>query len=82
MSSLSSGHVYQLTIPQEAKDKGLFYVRPLEITDNSPDLWYSATPVGINTLEQKFTKICQAAGITGHKTNHSLKATAASEMFS
>ena len=44
-------------------------------------VWYSAVPIGKHTLQQKFSKMCQAAGIVGHKTNHSLRATAASEMF-
>ena len=69
---------------EEAKEKYLFYVRPLESMAESADthsVWYSAVPIGKHTLQQKFSKMCQAAGIVGHKTNHSLRATAASEMF-
>ena len=60
----------------------MFYVRPLESVVESPethDIWYTTIPIG--TLQQKFSKMCQAAGIVGRKTNHSLRATAASEMF-
>ena len=77
-----TGDKYISKLPQEAKDKYLFYARPLEITNNSPDVWYSAAPIGKNTLKQKFIKICRGVGITGHKTNYSLRSTAASEMFS
>ena len=75
---------YISKLPEEAKEKDLFYVRPLESTAESADtheIWYSAVPIGKHTLQQKFSKMCQAAGVVGHKTNHSLRATAASEMF-
>ena len=75
---------YISKLPEEAKEKDLFYVRPLESMAESADthsVWYSAVPIGKHTLQQKFSKMCQAAGIVGHKTNHSLRATAASEMF-
>ena len=44
-----------------------------------PQCLVSAIPIGEHTLPQKFSKMCQAAGIVGHKTNHGLRATA-SEM--
>ena len=81
--NLLDKHISKL--PKEAKEKDLFYVRPLESIAESADMheiWYSAVPIGKHTLQQKFSKMCQAAGIVGHKTNHSLRATAALEMFS
>jgi hypothetical protein len=77
---------YISRLPEEAKEKDIFYVRPLESAAESPetrDIWYynTAIPIGKHTLQQKFSRMCQAAGIVGRKTNHSLRATAASEMF-
>ena len=43
--------------------------------------WYTSVPVGRNTLDRKINVICRNAGIVGHKTNHSLKATRAIEMY-
>ena len=55
----------------------LFYVRPLDCVVESPQThdicshWKAHSP----------TKMCQVASIVGPKTNHSLRATVASEMF-
>ena len=73
---------YISKLPQEAKEKDLFYVRPLQqlVHDlNKP--WYSSIPLGKHTLHSKLKTMCSLAGIKGHKTNHSLRATAATEMF-
>ena len=75
---------YLSRLPEEAKEKDVFYVQPLESAAESPethDVWHTAIPIGKHTLQQKFSKMYQAAGIVGHKTNHSLRATSASEMF-
>ena len=73
---------YISKLPEEAKLKDLFYIRPLEkVTSDPTKPWYSAVPLGKNTLQQKVPKICPSAGIQGHKTNHSLRATGATEMY-
>ena len=41
--------------------------------------WYTNAPVGRNTLD-KVNMMCRNAGLEGHKTNHSLWATGATEM--
>lgn len=67
--------LYLEKIPAAAHEKGIFYLRPLEKKVNGFELsgpWYSA--VVIKT-------ICEKAGIAGNKTNHSLRATAATEMY-
>ena len=71
---------YISKLPLEAKEKDLFYVRPLQkvIADK---LWYSSVPLGKHTLYSKLKNMCSEAGISGDKTNHSLRATAAMEMF-
>ena len=43
--------------------------------------WYSSVPLGKHTLQSKFKNMCSEAEISGNKTNHSLRATAATEMF-
>ena len=71
MSSLLARPLYQ---PEE---KDLVYVRPLEKQPHDPSKpWYST-----DTLQQMVKKMCSDAGIGGHKTNHSLRATGASELF-
>ena len=72
--------MYIRKLPSDAKDKDLFYVRPLERIASNPNApWYSSVPLGKHTLHSKLKNMC--AGIKGHKTNHSLRATAATEMF-
>ena len=42
---------------------------------------YTSVPVGKRALGSKLKLMCEKAGISGHKTNHSLRATAATEMY-
>ena len=73
---------YISKLPPEAKEKDLFYCRPLEKVTSDPNKpWYSAVPLGKNTIQAKLRNMCREAGIGGHKTNHSLRATAATQMF-
>ena len=73
---------YISRLPLEAKEKDLFYVRPLDKVATEPNSpWYSAVPLGKHTLQSKMKYMCASGGIKGHKTNHSLRATAATEMF-
>ena len=74
-------HIHQ-QVPLEAKEKDLFYIRPLDKVATEPNSpWYSAVPLGKHTLQSKMKYMCASGGIKGHKTNHSLRATAATEMF-
>ena len=60
----------------------MLYVRPLDKKPEDPHSpWYSAAPLGKHTLQQKVKKMCAAAGIQGTKTNHSLRATGATELY-
>ena len=55
-------------------------MRPLQkVIADKP--WYSSVPLGKHTLHSKLKIMCSEAGISGHKTNHSLRVTAATEMF-
>ena len=60
----------------------IFHLRPLEEIPMDPSLpWYSAVPVGRDTLHKKMSTMCKQAGVQGHITNHSLRATSATRMY-
>ena len=73
---------YISKLPQEAITQDLFYVRPLETLPSNPSApWYSSVAIGKHTLNQKVESMCMEAGVTSHKTNHSLRATGATQMY-
>ncbi len=73
---------YISKLPQEVKQKDFFYARPLKSTPTDPSKpWFATVPVGRNLLASMLRCMFSEAGITGHKTNHSLRATGASELF-
>ena len=43
--------------------------------------WYSNVPVGHNKLASTVKRLCGQAEISGYRTNHSLRATAATRMY-
>lgn len=43
--------------------------------------WYSNRPLGYHTLSNMVARLCKAAGIHGFKTNHSLRAIAATLLY-
>ena len=55
-----------------------FYLQPLQ--KPIKDLYYSTKPVGHIILEKTVSRMCREAGILGHYTNHSLRATAATRL--
>ena len=61
------------------RPKNAFYLKPLEIPWS--DCWYQSVVVGHNTLSSTVKRLCQQGGFSGHYTNHSLQATAATRMF-
>ena len=74
--------LYLSKLPTEAIQADNFYVRPLQsVPKIASKPWFSAVPVGRNTLTSMFREMCAEAGVQGHKTNHSLRATGASELF-
>ena len=42
---------------------------------------YAAQPIGHDKLNGTVARICKAAGVPGFKTNHSLRATAATRLY-
>ena len=65
--------------PNDRPDKA-FYLTPLK--KPSETCWYSAAPIGRNKLSNVISTMCKACGIQGFKTNHSLRATAATRLYS
>ena len=51
----------------------------MPVDPNAP--WYASVPVGRDTLQKNFHLMCEQAGIKGNKTNHSLRATGATELY-
>ena len=70
--------VYLNHCPKDRKSTA-FYLTPLKKPKD--DIWYSITPLGHNTLSSTVKRLCQAGGITGFKTNHSLHVTNATRLF-
>ena len=74
--------VYMSKLPAEAKAKDIFYVRPLEkMPSDDTKPWFTGVPVGRNKLSKMVPDMCKEAKISGHKTNHSLRATGATELY-
>jgi hypothetical protein len=64
--------------PQGAPD-AVFYLQPL--LNWSDSVWYSRKPVGHNKLASTVKRLCTEVGVSGYKTNHSLRRTAATRLF-
>ncbi|VDI68006.1 Hypothetical predicted protein [Mytilus galloprovincialis] len=59
--------------------KDCFYLTPLKhIKDGQ---WYSNNPIGHNTLQGTVKRLCASIGLTGKRTNHSLRASAATRLY-
>ncbi len=77
-------HVYFLDtyirhLSDETIEQDVFYVRPLDKFKGT--VWYSSVAIGKNKLSSMVQAICRDAGIKGHKTNHSLRATGATQLY-
>lgn len=73
---------YISKLPSYAIEHDLFYLRPLQaVPADQKAPWYASVPVGRDTLQKKFHLMCEQAGIKGNKTNHSLRATGATELY-
>ena len=53
-----------------------FYLTPLQ--KPKEDCWFKNITIGRNKLSKATSNMCKECGIQGYKTNHSLRATAAS----
>lgn len=58
---------------------GAFYLSPLKTPKKG--CWFSVSPIGKNKLSKAIANMCKECGIPGYKTNHSLRATAATRLY-
>jgi integrase len=58
---------------------GAFYLSPLKTPKTG--CWFSISPIGKNKLSKAIAIMCKECGIQGYKTNHSLRATAATRLY-
>lgn len=73
---------YISKLPKKLVEQDIFYARPLENVPSTEDApWYAPVPLGKHTLQSMVKKMCEDAKIKGSKSNHSLRATAATQMF-
>lgn len=73
---------YISKLPNAAIEKELFYRRPLpSIPKDVNDPWYVAVPIGKNVLAKMVSTMCDEAGISGKKTNQSLRVSGATSLF-
>ena len=56
-----------------------FYLRPLANVKGST--WYACQPIGRNMLSKVVTNLATQAGLKGNYSNHSLRATAATQLY-
>ena len=55
------------------------YLKPLKTPKGN--VWFTKLSIGHNTLSNTVRHVCEAGGITGFKTNHSLRVTTATRLF-
>ena len=56
-----------------------FYLQPSR--HPTPTCWFSSRPLGHFSVGKTISRMCTEAGISGYKTNHSLRATAATRLY-
>ncbi len=59
-----------------------FYKHSLPKFSLKPGQWYADRPVGINLLKKTVKTIAEKGGLTGYFTNHSLRSSCATRMYS
>ena len=70
--------LYNAKCPCDRPDDA-FYLKPL--SKPTGEMWFQPRPVGYNILGGVVKRLCTTAGLQGHFTNHSLRATAATRLF-
>ena len=75
-------NLYLLKIPPSARAQDVFYLRPKPVSMDDDKPWYSSQQLGRNRITQLMKAICSGAGVQKKYTNHSLRATGATRLFS
>ena len=74
--------LYLSKLPAASASKDVFYLQPLpKVPSDDSKPWYALAPVGRNTLSTMVKNICTDARVGGNKTNHSLRATGTTALF-
>lgn len=73
---------YFSKFPLKGKDMDVFYLRPISKKVDVGEPWYECSPVGKEKLRKYMETMCAEAGMSEKKTNHSLRATGATALFS
>ena len=69
-------------LPSIAFEKDVLYWKPKsDIPKSSKELWYHCQPVGKYKLSGMVARMCEEAGLSEHKTNHSLRVTGATSLY-
>ena len=71
---------HNTTLCPPKTSKSAFHLQPLR--NPTPHCWYSQEPPGHNKLAGTVSRLCKLAGIKGFKTNHSLRVTNATRLYS
>lgn len=74
--------LYLSKIPPNLKPTHPFYLQPLPFAPTGSRPWFWDTSLGKNKLQQMVKQMFRDAGIEGNFTNHSLRATCATQLFS
>ena len=69
---------YVVLLPDN-RPSNAFNFKPLKKA--TPTCWFSNTPLGHHTLRKTVSRLCELAGISGNKTNHSLCVAAATQLY-
>ena len=62
----------------EVRQHDAFYLQPKQVATDG--CWFSIRPLGHNSLGKTVACLCKSAGISGFKTNRSLRATTATRL--
>ncbi|CAC5393007.1 unnamed protein product [Mytilus coruscus] len=71
--------LYASHCPPFPRKADALYLRPLKIPNGN--IWYAVQPIGRHSLANIVASIYQEAGIGVYRTNHSLRASAATRMY-
>ena len=73
---------YLSKLPEEAKNKDLFYLKPRSVKPHDPCApWYTSVPLGKNKLSEMMKTIAKEGKLDESYTNHSLRAYGVTKLF-
>ena len=75
--------LYLQKLPALAFERDVFYWQPkARVPDSSTEPWYGCQPVEKHKLNTMVATMCAEAGISERKTNHSLRVSGATSLYS